>query len=42
MHTGKRGSYHGCVKTFQNDLTKEMYYMRWILKIILFPIILLL
>ena len=36
MHTGKRGSYHGCVKTFQNDLRKEMYYMRWILKIILF------
>ena len=34
MHTGKRGSYHGCVKTFQNDLRKEMYYMRWILKII--------
>lgn len=42
MHTGKRGSYHGCVKTFQNDLRKEMYYMRWILKTILFPIILLL
>ena len=31
MRTGKRGSYHGCVKTFQNDLRKEMYYMRWIL-----------
>ena len=22
MYTGKRGSYHGCVKTFQNDLVE--------------------
>ena len=42
MYTGKRRSYHGCVKTFQNDLVEMEGFMRWILKIILFPISLLL
>lgn len=29
MHTGKRGSYYGCFKAFQNDLVeKEGIYER--------------